>query len=246
MRRTGRSFKRFAKAIARAGTEPKYDIIAQQLGDSLAQGDGTSRTLGIMNLTSNLIQGDENDQFQGNSVWLKGVGIKFNISPNADPGFGGLSVRWTLFFSRTNATNMLGSGAVYASTTTSSANPTQASPFANPRIFETVATPSMFVGDSYATHFDRTNIKVIKTKMFKINNGGSGINANCKKFFFPIHRIFHYQNPDNTTLTSAPNHGRFGSYYLIYEVFQEAGTANISNAVLGTMDWEVRLYFRDP
>lgn len=247
-RRGGRrSFKRFARAITRAGSEPKKIELVSEVGTNLAQGDGVSRVLGILNLPSNLVQGDTESDFSGNSVWLKGVGVKFNASIPANPGFQKFFLRWTLFFSRSNAAGMTGTGALYANDTESDAGPIQVSPFVNPRIFDTTdADPAPYVGLSYATQFDRTNIKVLKSKVFPINAGGASNGMNLKKFFFPIKRVHQYQNPDNSAMTTTPNHGRFGSYYLIYQVFGPTGAANIANTVLGTMDWHVELYFRDP
>ena len=103
-RRGGRrSFRRFARAITRAGSEPKKIELASVLGSNLTQGDGTSRVLVILNLPSNLEQGDGESNFSGNSVWLKGVGVKFNASVADTPGFNKFYIRWTLFLLSDNS-----------------------------------------------------------------------------------------------------------------------------------------------
>jgi len=239
---------RFAKRVATAGAEPKRFEVTTQLGANVTQGDGTSRVVQIMNLPSNLVQGTTEGTFTGNTVWLKGVSVRFNLSIPSTPGFTALAIRWFLIKSRANAINMLGSGATYGNTTTDQTNPTQGpnAQFTNPRIFDVAGSVASFVGESYATQFDRTNTRVIKTKTYRINAGGAGQAPSLHKFFFRIGRTHQYSNPDALPLTVAPNHGKYGSYYLCYQIFGQTGTANISSTVVGTMDYKVELYFRDP
>lgn len=242
-----RSFRRFANRIARAGTEPKKLELAE-VNVGAIQGDGTTPVVNIRNLPSNLIQGDTESNFHGNSIWLKGVGIRASFSAN-DPtnNFSTYYVRYTLLFSRTNATGMLAGGADYDSTTTDNVGPVQASPFSNPRLFDINATPGRFTGTGYATLLDRTNIKVLSTKLIVVNNGGAGEGMKVRKMYFRINKPFQYQNPDNSALTVAPNHGRYGSYYLIRQVFTPAGVAGPGSALeYGSIDEVVSIYFRDP
>lgn len=245
-RRRRGGLKRFAKRIARIGSEPKKIEIVSNLANVLRQGDGTSREVVIMNLPSNLIQGTGEANFIGNHVWLKGVGIKFNATISVE--FSMFYIRWILFTSRANAIGMTGAGAVYNSTTDDDTQPAQTAntQFRNPRIFDSAAAnPAPFVGISYATQLDRTNIHVIRTKTIQVNQGGSGSANRLVKFFMPIKRGFQFQNPDDSALTAAPNHGKYGSIYLAYQVFADAGAANIAVTQLGIMDLNIDLYFRD-
>lgn len=226
--------------------ESKNIIIDDGLGNNLVPGDGTSRTLVIQNLPSNLVQGTGESNFLGNSVVLKGVAVRFLASVDATPGFNSFYLRYFLFRSRANASNMLGSGAVYTSATTDSTAPTNASPLANPRIFNENTTPGRFVGISYGTPFDRTNMKLLRSKLFKINAGGAGTGPTAHKFYWRIGKTHQFQNPEDAPLTVAPNHGKYGSYYLAYQVYSLAGTDNISATSVGLLDSRVTLHFIDP
>lgn len=240
--------RRFAKRIARAGTEPKH-WENQAFTVDLNQGDGTQPIVYIRNLPSNLVQGDEDDQFHGNQIFLKGLGIRMAAAAAsaALAPFANAYVRYTLLFSRTNASNMTGAGGEYNSTTTTNTNPTQVAPLANPRLFDSTTAPLMFTGVGYETFFDRTNIKVLKSKLIQINPGGAGNGMTLKKMYFKINKPFQYQNPDNSPLTTAPNHGKYGSYYLITQVFVPEGVQDPGqNVSLGTLSDNIHLYFRDP
>jgi len=246
-RRGPRSFKRLARAVARSGSEPKKMLIAQSGGNNLAVGDATSRVLTIMNIPSNLVQGTQNDQFLGNSVYLRGVGVKFHIfTTTAD-----ITIRWVLFKARQNAVAMLGAGAVYSSTTTTNTGPTQTAntDFRNPPIFDEGTGGGAylpFVGQGVLSRFDTTNIKVLKVKTYKLHHGKDTDNSHImKKFFLPIKREFHFIDPENTGLTSSPNHGKYGSYYLTFQAFNASGSGSISSTAIGVIDYRVDLYFRD-
>lgn len=240
--------RRFAKRIARAGTEPKH-WENQQFTVDMVQGDGTTPIVHIRNLPSNLVQGDEEDQFHGNQVFLKGVGLRVAISAaNGDLApFSDAYVRYTLLFSRTNASNMTGAGTQYLSTTTSTTNPTQVPPLANPRLWDSTTAPFMFTGVGYETFFDRTNVKVLATKLIKVNSGGAGNGMTLKKLYFRINKPFQFQNPDASPLTTAPNHGKYGSYYLITQVYVPLGVEDPGeNTPIGFLSDNLHLYFRDP
>lgn len=242
-----RSFKRFARRIATAGTEPKRFVLDISTAQAV-QGDGTSPTLNIRNIPSNLIQGDSEENFHGNAVWLKGIGIRFSAAAN-DPteGFATYLVRYTLLFSRTNATAMTQTGANYISTTTDSVAPTQAQPFSNPRLFDVDTTPARFTSAGYYTRWDRTNVKILGTKLITVNPGGAGIGMRVHKMYFRINRPFQYVNPDSSPLTVAPNHGKFGSYYLVRQVFTPNGVATPGdNTDYGQFTDATVLYFKDP
>lgn len=179
-------------------------------------------------------------------MYLKGLGIAGSISiPNAS--FHSFYVRFTLFHSRQNATGMTGLGAQYNSTTTDSVQPAQAGQFRNPRIFAFTTGAEAWVGGTMASLFDTTSISHIKSKIVKVNPGGASECLTRFKFYFKINRKFEFYNPDDSPLTVIPNHGKYGSWYLISQVFGPLnGTAgNQSNTVVGTIDKRIVLYWRD-
>lgn len=247
-RRRGRGMRRFARAIARAGSEPKHFESAAFI-QTLNQGDTVAPLVHIRNVTSNLVQGDTEANFTGNQVFLKGLSVRVGASTFDDTlsNFSTVMVRYTLLFSRTNATGMTGAGATYGGTTTDNTNPAQATPFANPRLFDINATPGRFTSSGYETFWDTTNIKVKASKLIKINIGGAGNGLQLKKIYFRINKTFQFNNPDNSPLTATPNHGRFGSWYLVVQVFTPPGIADPTDGTsFGTITDNMRLYFRDP
>lgn len=234
-----------ARRIVRMGQQMRKLEIAEVTGVNLRNGDGTTRELAIHNIPSNLIQGDAEDQFTGNTVWLKGVAINMAVSVTTS-SFHSFYVVFTLFFSRQNATGMTGPGTTYLSTTTDSANPTQATEFRNPRFFAYNTIPLAFVGGTMASAVDTTKCKVIARKKIKVNPGGCSDGLTHKSFFMRIGRYFTFQNPDESPLTTAPNHGKNGSYYLTIQTFGPVATSagNASSDVVGEMDKTIRLYFK--
>jgi len=234
-----------ARRIVRMGQQMRKLEIVEISGAQLVNGDGTSRVLSIHNIPSNLVQGDAENQFTGNTVWLKSVFVNTSISVTTS-SFHAFYVVFTLLFSKSNATGMTGTGATFLSTTTDSTNPAQATEFRNPRIFAYNTVPSPFVGATMTSAFDNTKCRVISRKKIKVNPGGCSDGLTHKSFSMRIGRYFTFQNPDDSPLTTAPNHGKNGSYYLIIQTFgPNAGvTGNESPDVVGLMDKTIRLYFK--
>lgn len=236
-------FARRVRSVILRSAEPKRMNIVTSDGITLADGDGISRVILVQNIPSNLVQGIERDQFIGDQVYLKGVAIHGQIvNDTANYQYGSFIVRWTLLFHRVNAAGMTGSGVLYGNTTTDAANPTQVPPFANPAFFD--ATSSIkFTGDGFVENFDTTNTKVIGVKQLTVNPGGSVRAVKHFKHFFPIRSKFQFIDPNETGLTSAPNHGKYGSYYLIRQVVSNCNT--VVSTVIGDLDIRIQLYFKD-
>lgn len=234
-----------ARRIVRMGQQMRRNEIVEVTGVALRNGDGTTRELAIHNIPSNLIQGDSEDQFSGNTVWLKGVSVNMAVSVDT-ASFHSFYVVFTLFFSRANAVGMTGGGATFNSTTTDTVQPAQPTEFRNPRLWAYTTLPLAFVGGTMASAVDTTKVKVIARKKIKINPGGCSDGLTHKSFFMRINRYFTFQNPDDTPLTVAPNHGKYGSYYLTIQTFGPLATAagNSSTTVVGNMDKTIRLYFK--
>jgi len=237
-------FVRRVKSIILKATEPKRLTISAGDGAVLVEGDGTSRTILVQNIPSNMAQGVQKDQFIGDQVFLKGVGIFGQASITTGTGFnpGSLIIRFTLIWSRSNASGMTGSGATYGNTTTSAANPTQAPPLANPVFFEGAGFLA-FTGDGFMEPFDTTNCKVISVKTYNINMAGSSNGIKKIKHFFPMRTRYQFLDPLESDLSTPPNYGKFGSYYLIRQVIAKANS--ISTTEVGRLDLKTVLYYKD-
>jgi len=237
-------FARRVRSILLKATEPKKLVISTGDGGVLAEGDGTSRTILVQNIVSNMAQGVQKDQFIGDQVFLKGVGIFGQVSITTGTGFnpGSLIIRLALIWSRVNASGMTGSGVTYGNTTTAAANPTQAPPLANPVFFEGAGNLA-FTGDGFMEPFDSTNCKVIAVKTYNINMAGSTNGIKKIKHFFPIRSRYQFLDPLESDLSTPPNYGKYGSYYLIRQVIGHANT--IANTELGRIDSKVILYYKD-
>lgn len=236
----------FTKRVLRAelsNASTKKKLFINYLGTNLNQGDGTTRDLIIFSPLTNLVQGDGVVNFTGRSIYPKGIQLRGAVSV---PTTTSPMLRWTFFWSRSTADYGIG-GTVFNSTTRAAAGPVQVPPFANPRVFDSVTVAaSPFVGDSFATQFDNTNIKIIKTWTKVYNSGGAATpSIPFKKFIrFPKRRIT-FQDPAEQSLTSAPNFPMNGNYYLILQAFGVTGASNISATTIATIDLNATLYWKD-
>lgn len=209
------------------------------------QGDGTSRTLVIQSPVSNLVQGTGKVNFIEDTIQNVYVRVRAAISTDTtNAQFNDLWIRWTVFWSPERA-SYLAQGQVFGNTTRSNAGPTQTSPLANPRIFDITTNSNPFVGSSYATPFDTTNIRIIATKMVHINGGGAANGTRVLKFKLPIAKKIRFQDTAEAPLTATPNYPKNGNYYIIYQVFGPAGTANVSNLTRAQIDSVYTIYFSD-
>lgn len=236
-------FARRVKSVILRTTEPKKIDITVSDGISLVEGDGTTRVITVQNLPSNLTQGVQKDQFIGDSIYLKGVAIRGQASIDiGNGGFQGFYIRWALIWSRANASSMTGGGAIYNSTTTAAVQPAQTIPQYNPTFFEATGVTG-FTGDGFMEQFDTTNCKVIGIYTKYVNPGGNGKGIQKIKHFFPIRTRYQFQDPNEGDLSTAPNYGKYGSYYLIRQVIASANSN--ATAVQGALDLKVTLHFKD-
>lgn len=248
-RRRGSKYRkrksRFTRKVLRAevaNADTKKITVSSLLAANVLSGDATTRVLTIFSPFTSLVQGTGVINFSGRSINPIGIQVRGAASTAAG---GDYILRWTLFWSRSQAAYP--GGVVYGSTTRANAGPAQVPPFANPRIFDSVliAASSPYVGDSFATQFDNTNIKVLKTKTIRINPGGANTVVRPFKFFLRFdRRRLTFNDPAEQSLTVAPNFPMSGNYYLIRQAFP-IGTANIASAALGVLDENIELYWKD-
>lgn len=238
-------FARKVRSVILRTTEPKRLDISTQLGIDQQQGDSTSRVVNVKNLSSNLTQGVQRDQFIGDKVYLKGIAIRGQASVDVgNGGFQGYYIRWTIVWSRFMANGMTGNGATYNSTTTATVQPAQTNPQTNPHFFEGTGA-QIYVGEGFALPFDNTACKVIASKTLKVNAGGNGYGCNKFKFFLPIRANFQYLDPNEGDLSTAPNAGRYGNYYLVTQVIMQASPAGYADNNIGLRDERITIYFKD-
>ncbi|QDJ95274.1 capsid protein [Capybara virus 34_cap3_7672] len=239
---------RFVRAVQRAelkNSSSKKIVYATESGVSLAQGDGVSRTLLIQTPVSNIVQGTGKQNFVEDTISNVFVRVRAAISTNTtNAQFNQVFVRWTVFWSPSRA-SYLAAGSLFGNTTTSSANPAQVVPFANPTIFDVASGSGLFVGTSFATPFDTTNIRIIATRTFSINSGGAANGMIIKKFTLPIAKKIRFQDNGESPLTVTPNFPRNGQYYIIRQIFGNTGTSNIANTAIANIDATYTLYFKD-
>lgn len=244
VRRVSRRTVSLIKAAELRNSETKYhDIGGGVQAVSLRVGDGTTPELRVFNPASLIAQGVQKDEFIGNRIWIKGVRLRFSVETAAANDFGMPLIRFIWFFSRSNAS--LGtSGSLFNSTTTVATNPAQTAPAQNPVIFDTTA--SFWTGTSPATPFDTTNIKILKVKTMQLNPGGGARATQLYKLWFPLLKNHTYLDPQESSLATPPNHGKYGSYYLAWQVFQSGTAAEaISNTVIAEATYHMRIYFKD-
>lgn len=193
--------------------------------------------------TQNLTQGTKKDQFVGDEIWIKGFSIRGQISNVIAIGYNSFHVRFTLVWSRTQGL-FTGTSTFLGNNTTAQTNPTQVAPLTNPPLFDSTALP--FVGDGYVVPFDTdNNLKVLASKDLIINPGGNSTSLKKFKIFFPVRSKYHYQDVgEDAGLTTAPNYGKWGTYYIVRQVIGNAGS--VANTQLGLMDYQSSVYFRDP
>lgn len=243
-----RKKSRFTRRVLRAeiaNSNSKKQVFANFTAN-LAQGDGVSRVLTIFSPLTGLVQGTSVTNFTGNGIYPTGVRVRALVSNATSPGFQQFFIRWVFFWAKARA-NYGTNGTGFGNTTTVNTAPAQTSPNANPVIFDSLTGAfSPFVGDTFATPFDTTKIKIITTKTWKVNHIGAGPgNDGYKTFFrFPKRKI-NFEDTAESPLTSAPNYPSYGNYYLAFQVFGAAGTANISSTAIGTMDLTAYVYWKD-
>jgi len=243
VRHMRRRFAKRVKQVILRTNEAKNKKVSTGDGIVLQEGNGTSRNVYILSPLTSIIQGTRDDNFIGDSIWVKGVALRGQIS-SVNP-YTQFHVRFTLIWSRLQ--NDYSSSFVrYDNTTTSSANPTALAPLSNIPLFDSTGLP--FVGDGYVIPFDtHNNIKVLGSKTIHVDAHGGPTSVAFKKFkiWFPIKKRFQYIDVgEDSSLGSAPNYGKYGNYYIIRQTIALANS--VSSTQVGTMDQQVDVYFKDP
>lgn len=249
-RRFGKRRSRFTRRVLRAEistSSPKRTQVAYYNAETMPQGDGTGRVAIVLTPWSSLTQGTEVSQFEGTAIYPSGVSIRGQLY-NANATSSVVYVRFLYFWSRASAS--YGSGTVWSSTTRANAGPTQVPPFSNPTVFDVTSTEinawTPFVGDSFATRIDTTNVKVIKSHTVKCNLGGASDWVKEFKFFFRHpRRKLTFQNPGEGSLSTAPNYPINGNYYVMIQTFAQGGTSNISATSVASMDMTLYCHWKD-
>lgn len=251
-RRKRISFKRRVKRIIRRTAEPKKVYVTLGTSQVFREGDGTARCCYILNPPSLLAQGSQANQFLGRDVFVKGISFRGQVCLSGETtNYAGCLVRITLFHSRENSGSaMVGPTFVeYNSTTTFNTNPTETSPNSNPKPFA-ITGGTGFTGLGFVIPFDRSNIKVLASRVIVVNPGadnqaGSGLISipTPFKFFFRINRNMHVIDPDNS-VASGQLGFKNGSYYLFVQAISNTNDTSTNPAV--ECDFQIATHYSDP
>lgn len=240
-RRRTRFQRRVLNAELKLGSTKKL-LLYQNTANSLAQGDGTSRVLRIWTPWSYISQGTGDSNFAGNTIYPKGVSIKglFYATTNED-----VFVRYTYLWSRSSTAF---THQQFSSTTRAGLGPTQTQPYFNPQLFDELATVGYepYVGLSYGSRFDTTQVKVIASKLIHLNAPGSGTPVKPYKVWFRHpRRKLKFQETAENPLNSFPNFPTYGNFYVVEQAFAQGGAANISSSTVVSQDIEIFVYWKD-
>jgi len=248
--RKRRGFRRFAKRVRGVllrTIEPKDRLVANSLAQAMREGDGTTRSIYVHTPVQNLIQGILDQEFVGNKFYLKGVGLRGQLSlDTTTPSTTGALVRFTLLFTKDQADGMDDAFNEYTSITTPITNPTQVPPNVNPRFFKYTSQP--FVGTGYTAPFDTTRHKVIRSFTVPVNPGGDVETGQLSmptpfKCYVPIKRMMQLEDSSGADLSTPPNRFKYGTYWWVVQCVMSA--AGVSTDTVVNMAYQSHVYFRD-
>jgi len=215
---------------------------------NIAEGDGVSRVVLVHSPLSQMAHGDEEDRFQGNQFWVKGLLIRGQFSmdlttPSAASAIMRLSLIWTPEQGAGFNLGFVGFG----NTTTSSTNPAQVSPNVNPRFFMNAGTPH--TGAGYVAPFDTTRVKVIKTFIIPVNPSGDTLGTQLAmptlfKCYVPIRKMVQVEDPLQSSIAAPPTRYKHGTYFWVLQCL--AGNIGTSADTVVNMLYQSLVYFRDP
>lgn len=263
-RRTRKNFRRSRRApfarrvrrvILKSAEAKKIDTTGVAvLGTDLREGDGTSRVTYIYNPISLVTQGVQDDQFLGNSFWVKGVAFRgqVGLSEHSTASHGAIMrVSWVWTREQLPATGTqfleLNSGTTAALTAT--AGTVVAPPDTVPRLFESTGTLG-FVGAGYVIPFNRTAVKVLKTVNIPVNPSGTtddGTDPTVPTPFnlwFPLRKWMQIDDPTEGDLSATTLRFKRGTYYLVLQVISDTNSVLAANQI--EMDYRVSVFYRDP
>lgn len=240
----------FAKKVKRVifrTLERKLRVTLNTTTQTLAEGDGVTRVTYLHTPVLNMQHGDEEDRFEGNNFWLKGLLIRGQLTMDrTTPLATSALVRFTLMWSRIQGAGFDTGFTALGNTTTAVANPAQTAPDANPQFFMNTAVP--FVGQGYVAPFDTTRHKVIKSFTIPVNptsNTEAGVASMPTPFkcYVPIRRMIQVEDALQGPL-GGPIRCKGGTYWWIVQcVATNDGT---SADTVCALDCQCITYFRDP
>lgn len=247
-RRRGTGFaKRVKRVIFRTLERKQRTTNESGSTQALAEGDGTTRVVYLHTPVLNMQHGDEEDRFEGNNFWLKGLLLRGQLHMDVTtPPATAAIVRITLLWSRIQGAGFHTGFVALGNTTTATTNPAQTAPDANPQFFMTTALP--FTGQGYVAPFDTTRHKVIKSFVLPVNPSGDSEAAELSmptlfKCYVPIRRMIQVEDELQGPLT-APIRCKNGTYWWMIQCI--ASPAGTSSDVVVNMQYHACTYFRDP
>jgi len=247
-RKGRRSFAKRVRRVILRTAEPRRRVNAQEFNLALAEGDGTTRIIHVQSPLSDLLQGDEDDRFDGNKVWIKGMALRgtFSMDLTTPPATSAL-VRLTLLWSKDQGDGFNSTFEPFGNTTTAITNPTQVPPNVNPRFFMDTSVP--FVGAGMVAPFDTTRHKVIRSFMIPVNPGGDVVDGDLSmptpfNIYVPIRRNMQIEDALQGPIDTVPTRYKNGTYWWVMQVI--ASPLGTSSDTVVNMSYEHIIYFRDP
>ena len=243
-----RAFRRAVKRVVLKTAEPQK-IVAANFSQGFAEEDAAGPLAYVACPPSVLVQGDQDDQFTGNKVWIKGMLLRGHIFINqTTPGITAAMVIVTAVFTKEQGTGFQGGFIPFSSTTTSSTNPAQTAPDVNPRFFD-AAGSSAFTGNKFDITFDSTNVKVLRQWKIPINFAGDvegtlGAMPTLIKLYCPINRMVQIEDAGQQGMTTGTRRFKHGSWYYVLKVI--TGVAGGLNDTAVSGDFSTQVFIRDP
>lgn len=240
-RRSRWSFNKKVERVLLNLVETKeYDELYD--ADPFQAGDGTSAVLYINNPVSQIGQGSEGQDLEGNEIYLRGISWNGRWTNNEThdcyvymwciwtPQFADLPVGFSL----------------YGSTTTTDTFPTQVPPEANIIQFDSAAANGQFVGSTggFRDTFDTDLVKVVWLRKYHLRHQHNP--TQIFKHWIPINRMWKHTTISGVTPADQLRNIRSGNYYLCIKVVPDSATNDIAATATVTGDGQIKVYFKDP
>lgn len=251
-RARARRFRRRVRRIVLKTHEPQKFVAATVAGYSIREGDGTSRVTNVMCPLFAMRQGNEEDQFAGNSFWCKGIALRGQVGTSGESTSNqGAVITVTLVWSKEqNPQAFTGQWTELTSTTTSTTNPTATAPNLNPRFFADSTNPLPFVGLGNVIEFDSTRVKVGKQYKILVNPGvenqaGASVIACPTEFrmWFPINKKFTLEDPEQSDFSATALRFKQWVPYIVMQAVSD--TDQVANEVIAEMDYRTVVAHRE-
>jgi len=243
-----RSFRNRVRSVLLSMTESR--MATDNHGEATYRmGDGTTKSLFLVNPLAQLTVGDNDLNLSGNTVWLKGFKLRGRVRNNVTTS----GVRVSFWMIRTRQFADLGTTppTEYASTTTFNTNPTQAGGNENNiRQFDIISgtEPQVFVGDSSGvSKFDRDYVDILAKKdlYFRASTGDSALAWREFGLWVPIHRMWTFDIDQDTTPADQLRSIKNYNYYFCWQVYGSDSATNILAANTVTAHLDTTVYFKD-